>query len=95
MNGVLNSILGEWDINGLVQVQDGQPVDVEQSTITSSTYSLIQRPNLSGSPILSSGRTVKKWFNTSVFSAFFISYGMRLASSISKIATCVESRNMG
>jgi hypothetical protein len=69
MNGVLNSILGEWDINGLVQVQDGQPVDVEQSTITSSTYSLIQRPNLSGSPILSSGRTVKKWFNTSVFSA--------------------------
>jgi hypothetical protein len=69
MNGLLDAIAGQWQISGLVIAQNGQPVDVEQSTITSSTYSLIQRPNLSGNPILHSGRRVSRWFNTSVFSA--------------------------
>jgi len=68
-SGLLNAIVGDWDINGIVIAQDGQPVDVEQSTITSSTYSLIQRPNSNGNPILHSGRSVARWFNTSVFSA--------------------------
>lgn len=67
--GLLDGIVGGWQISGLVIAQDGQPVDVEQSTITSSTYSLLQRPNVSGSPILHSGRSVNRWFNTSAFSA--------------------------
>lgn len=69
MSGVLNAIAGEWQISGLAVAQTGQPVDVEQSTITSNTYSLIQRPNLNGDPILHSGRSVAKFFNTSAFSA--------------------------
>jgi hypothetical protein len=69
VHGLLDSIVGGWQINGIVIAQDGQPVDVEQSTITSSTYSLLQRPNLNGNPILHSSRSVAKWFNTSAFSA--------------------------
>ncbi len=69
MSGVLNAVAGEWQISGLAVAQTGQPVDIEQATITSNTYSLIQRPNLSGDPILHSGRSVKEFFNTSAFSA--------------------------
>jgi hypothetical protein len=37
--------------------------------ITSSTYSLLQRPDLNGNPILHSSRSVTKWSNTPAFSA--------------------------
>ena len=67
--GLLDAVVGNWQLTGLVIAQNGQPVDVQQSTLTSSTYSLTQRPNLTGDPILHSGRSVAKWFNTSAFSA--------------------------
>jgi hypothetical protein len=67
--GWLDAIVGEWQLSGMAVAQDGQPVDVEQTSNTSSTYSLMQRPNLTGSPILHSGRSVAKFFNTSDFSA--------------------------
>ena len=69
MSRTLDAIAGGWQISGIATLQDGQPVDVEQSTITSNTFSLIQRPNSTGSPILHSGRSVTKFFNTSAFSA--------------------------
>jgi hypothetical protein len=69
MSGILDAVAGEWQISGLATAQNGQPVDVEQSTITSNTYSLIQRPNLNGDPILHNARTIQRFFNTSVFSA--------------------------
>jgi len=65
--GLMDALIGEWEISGLATAQDGQPVDVEQATITSNTYSLLQRPNLSGNPVLHSGRTVGRFFNTSLF----------------------------
>jgi TonB-dependent Receptor Plug Domain len=69
MSRTLDAIAGGWQISGIATLQDGQPVDVQQSTITSNTFSLIQRPNSTGSPILHSGRSVTKFFNTSAFSA--------------------------
>ena len=67
MTGVKDALLGEWEISGLATAQNGQPVEVEQATITSNTYSLLQRPNLVGDPILHSGRSVNRFFNTSAF----------------------------
>jgi hypothetical protein len=67
MDGLMDALIGEWEISGLATAQDGQPVDVEQATITSNTYSLLQRPNLSGNPVLHSGRSVARFFNTSLF----------------------------
>ncbi len=67
MSGVVDAFAGGWQVSGLAIAQVGQPVDVEQSTITSNTYSLIQRPNLVGDPILHTGKTVAKFFNTSAF----------------------------
>lgn len=69
LHGVTNALAGGWQVSSVVTAQDGQPVDVEQATITSNTYSLIQRPNLNADPILHSGRTVGRFFNTSAFSA--------------------------
>jgi hypothetical protein len=69
LNRYANAVLGDWQISGLVMLHNGQPVDVEQSTNTTSTYSLLQRPNLTGKPILHSGRSIAEWFDTSAFSA--------------------------
>jgi hypothetical protein len=69
MSRAVDAFAGGWQISGLATIQDGQPVDVEQSNITSSTFSLIQRPNLIGNPILHSGKTIQRFFNTSAFSA--------------------------
>ena len=69
LHGFLNAVAGGWQISGICTKQDGQPVDVEQSTNTSDTYSLLQRPNISGNPNLPGDqRTVTRFFNTSVFS---------------------------
>jgi len=69
LSGIADAVAGGWQMSGLAALQDGQPVDVEQSTNTSSTYSLLQRPNLNGDPILHSNRTVNSFFNAAAFSA--------------------------
>lgn len=70
LTGVLNAIAGGWQITGITTLSAGRPVDVEQSTNTTNTFSLMQRPNISGNPNLSSDeRTLSRFFNTSVFSA--------------------------
>ncbi len=69
LHGVSNVLGGGWQISHVLTAQNGQPVEVEQATNTSNTYSLLQRPNLNGDPILRSGRTVRRFFNTSAFSA--------------------------
>ncbi len=68
-SGWVDALVGEWEISGLATAQNGQPVDVEQATNTSNTYSLLQRPNLTGDPIFHANRTVQRFFNTSAFSA--------------------------
>ena len=67
--GISNVLGGGWQISHVLTAQNGQPVEVEQATNTSNTYSLLQRPNLNGDPILRSGRTVRRFFNTAAFSA--------------------------
>ncbi len=69
LRGWRNVLGGGWQLSGICTAQDGQPFDVEQSTNTTATYSLLQRPNISGDPNLpTSEQTVRHFFNTSVFS---------------------------
>jgi hypothetical protein len=68
LHGWANAVAGGWQLSGICTAQDGQPLDVEQSTITADTYTLLQRPNILGNPNLpSDARTVGRWFNTSAF----------------------------
>ena len=70
LSGVLNALAGGWQINGITTLSSGRPVDVEQSVNTTRTFSLLQRPNISGNPNLSrSERTLERYFDTSMFSA--------------------------
>jgi hypothetical protein len=66
---LLDVFAGGWQINGIFTAQSGRPLDVSQTVNTSRTFSARQRPNINGSPRLSSSeRTIQRWFNTSVFS---------------------------
>lgn len=68
--GLANQVLGGWQIGSIFSIQSGQQVWVRSANNTSGTFSMLMRPNLTGSPTLPSGqRTVKQWFNTSAFSA--------------------------
>jgi hypothetical protein len=67
--GVVNSILGGWQANGILTLSDGPPFDIgcgcgdrEQ---TGNSYN-VQKPNLVGNPA-SIPRTVYSWFNPAAF----------------------------
>jgi len=70
LSGFWNAVAGGWQVNGVTTLSSGRPVDVEQSTNTTATFSLMQRPNISGSPALSRDeRTLDRFWDTSKFSA--------------------------
>ena len=68
--GLTNAALGGWALNAVMAVQSGMPVAVTQATNNNSFAGFaLQRPNVTGSPALSSDlRTPSHYFNTSAFS---------------------------
>ncbi len=68
-SGVLGNIIGGWEAGGILSVQSGQQTWIYSANNTSGTFSQMMRPNLTGNPSLSNGRTLTHWFNTSAFSA--------------------------
>ncbi len=69
-HGVLASVIGGWQAGGILTIQSGQQTWIHSANNTSETFSLMMRPNLSGSPLLSGNqRTIGHWFDTSAFSA--------------------------
>jgi outer membrane receptor protein involved in Fe transport len=59
-------IVGGWQINGIFQVQSGNPFTVINSSTTA--QSLTFRPNVSCDPMAGSFHTVSQYFNTACFS---------------------------
>ena len=53
---VVNAILGNWNLSGILSIQSGIPLGVSRPAV------------MSGDPKLSNP-TIKEWFNTSVFKA--------------------------
>jgi hypothetical protein len=68
--GILAALFGGWQINGIATLSSGRPVDVEQASNTSRTFSNNQRPDINGDPHLGrEERTLDRFFDTSVFAA--------------------------
>jgi hypothetical protein len=63
-----NAILGGWQANAIVTVQDGLPVLMTQAVNQTGIGNSSQRPNVSGEDPNLASRSINEWFNTSVFS---------------------------
>lgn len=70
-SGIPRYVLGNWQWSNIVALYGGQPVNVSLGFDNASLGRAGgQRPNVSGSPLLSgSERTRLRWFNTRAFSA--------------------------
>ena len=55
-NPIVNSILGNWDLNGIVRIQSGQPIGIGRPAVNNGQSAKLSSP------------TIGEWFNTDVFS---------------------------
>jgi hypothetical protein len=70
---VVNALLGDWQVNGILTLGSGYPLQLTapnpQAAVTGQQ---VQRPNVNGNPELPGGRSkdekIARWFDTSVFS---------------------------
>jgi Carboxypeptidase regulatory-like domain/TonB dependent receptor len=71
-NRLTDAFLGGWQLNGIVTIQSGLPLQIQNASDNSNAFAGVQRPNVNGDPNLSSDRSrqqkIASWFNTSVFS---------------------------
>jgi hypothetical protein len=69
LNGWQNSLLGGWQLAGIVRLQSGSPLAVTQATNLNAFAGFgIQRPNRIADTALPSGeRSTSRWFNTAAF----------------------------
>ena len=65
-NRAVDSVLGGWQMNGILTLSVGQPLTFFPAQNTSFSFGGAQRPDSTGkSPELGSARTVARWFDTS------------------------------
>jgi len=69
VSGWQNTLVGDWQLAGILRIQSGSPLAVTQATNNNAFAGFgIQRPNLVGDPELPSDqRTTARWFNTAAF----------------------------
>jgi hypothetical protein len=73
-NGVVNAVLGGWQVNGILTFQSGIPLIITQAVNNTNLFSPTQRPtwngqdpNIDGSGV-SKADHILRWFDTSAFS---------------------------
>jgi hypothetical protein len=67
-NKLANAILGQWQVNGILTLSEGQPLRFTNAQNTSFSFGGGQTPDVSGvSPNLGSARTIDRWFDTAQF----------------------------
>ena len=67
-SGVAGRLVGDWDFNGIVTIQTGEPFTVNESGNECGTFIAQCRPDQIGNPNLPRGqRTVQQWFNIAAF----------------------------
>jgi hypothetical protein len=67
-SGVMDRVLGQWQVNGIVTLQSGLPLTPVLATDHSNTGLFTDRPNVIGDPN-DGPRTRFEWFNTAAFEA--------------------------
>ena len=77
-HGVASALLGNWQLNGIIQLRSGQPYNLavvgDVANIGSTSFANYARPNIVGDPN-SASRTLNEWFNPSAFAVPSVSYG--------------------
>jgi hypothetical protein len=67
-NGILNTLVGGWQIGSIITVQTGFPLNIGQSGDPSNTGHTFDRPNATGiDPFEGWDSTPSKWFNPAAF----------------------------
>jgi hypothetical protein len=69
-SGLLNAVLGGWQINGITTIQSGTPLSLTASN-TAGIFNAVTRPNWTGNPATLDGPAedrLSRFFNTSQFS---------------------------
>ena len=77
--GIANQVLGNWQVNGIIQLRSGQPYNLAVSGDVANignTLSFVNyaRPNIVGDPT-PAHRTLNQWFNPAAFAVPVNSYG--------------------
>jgi hypothetical protein len=76
--GVASAVLGNWQLNGVVQLRSGQPYNLavvgDVANIGNTSFANYARPNIVGDPN-PSHRTINEWFNPNAFAVPSFSYG--------------------
>jgi len=68
-NSVVNALLGQWQVNGILTLSEGQPLRFTNAQNTSFSLGGGQTPDVTGvNPNLGSKRTIDRWFDTAQFS---------------------------
>jgi hypothetical protein len=65
-NAVTNALIGGWQVTGVSSFKSGFPIGVVGAVNNTSSFGGNQRPNLVGTPTVSSP-TLQEWFNTAAF----------------------------
>ncbi len=66
-NGFLNSLLGQWQVNGILTLNSGTPQQISTTGNTSFSFGGGQRPDSTGQEAALENPTLDKWFDTSAF----------------------------
>ena len=68
--GVVNHIVGGWNLSGITSLQSGSPISIDSRVNTTASQGGGQRPNSTGISSKSSGSTKERingWFNNAAF----------------------------
>jgi hypothetical protein len=66
-NGFLNAALGQWQVNGIVTLSSGSPLQMGTTGNTSFSFGGGQRPDSTGRNAKLDNPTLDRWFDTTAF----------------------------
>jgi len=65
--GFTNAVLGQWQVNGIVTLSSGQPLQMLTTGNTSFSFGGGQRPDSTGKDARLDSPTLDRWFDTAAF----------------------------
>lgn len=66
-NPVVNSVLGNWQFNGIFTLNSGLPIQINNPVNNSFSFGGMQRPDSTGKNAELEDPTIARWFDTSAF----------------------------